>query len=314
MTLRLSVDSDAWNSHVAATVSRLGEVMPVVKGNGYGFGRDVLMAHAARISGDVAVGTVHELGDVPGGLRPFVLTPVGAGVGAITRRDAVLAVGSTRDLDVLAALGATNPVVIKVESSVHRYGTAPSAAADLRKRAEAAGHEVVAWSAHLSLAGTDDDRAPEAVAIAGVLATDIPFHVSHVGGAASVVRDAVSQRVVVRSGTHLWLGDKSMVALHADVIAVRSARGGTVAGYRNTPVVGDGSLVMVGCGSSHGIGGLDDGRSPFHFLRRRLAMLEAPHMHTTMLVVADAPCPGEGDWVDVQQPMTRVHPDVVAWN
>jgi len=37
-------------------------------------------------------------------------------------------------------------------------------------------------------------------------------------------------------------------------------------------------------------------------------------MHTTMLVVADAPCPGEGDWVDVQQPMTRVQPDVVAWN
>jgi len=314
MTLRLSVDSDVWNSHVAATAARLGEVMPVVKGNGYGFGRGVLMAHAARISGDVAIGSVHELNDLPGGLRPFVLTPVGAGVGAITRRDAVLAVGSVRDLDVLATLGATNPIVIKVESSVHRYGTAPSAAADLRKRAEAAGHEVVAWSAHLSLTGTDDDRAPEAVAIAGVLATDIPFHVSHVGGAVAKVRDAVRHRVVVRSGTHLWLGDKSMVALHADVIAVRPARGGTIAGYRNTPVVRDASLVMVGCGSSHGVGPLDDGRSPFHFAQRRLDMLEAPHMHTTMLVVTDAPCPGEGDWVDVQQPMTRVQPDVVAWN
>lgn len=314
MTLRLSVDADVWNSHVAATAARLGEVMPVVKGNGYGFGRGVLMTHAAKISGDVAVGSVHELSDVPAGLRPFVLTPVGAGVGAITRRDAVLAVGSTRDLDVLAALGATNPVVIKVESSVHRYGTAPSAAADLRKRAEAAGHDVVAWSAHLSLVGTDDDRAPEAVAIAGSLATDIPFHVSHVGGAAATVRASVGHRVVVRSGTHLWLGDKSMVALHADVIAVRPVRAGTVAGYRNTPVVRDASLVMVGCGSSHGVGALDDGRSPFHFAQRRLDVLEAPHMHTTMLVVTDAPCPREGDWVDVQQPMTRVQPDVVAWN
>ena len=314
MTLRLSVDSDAWNSHVSATAERVGELMPVVKGNGYGFGRDVLMAHAARLSGDVAVGSVHELNDVPNGLRPFVLTPVGVGVAAIPRGDAVLAVGSTRDLDVLAALGAKNAVVIKVESSVRRYGAAPSAAADLRRRAEAAGREVVAWSAHLSLTGTDNDRAPEAIAIAKALATDIPFHVSHVGGAAATIRAAVRHRVVVRAGTHLWLGDKSMIALHADAITVRRAGSGSVAGYRSTPIRRDASLIMVGCGSSHGVAALDDGRSPFHFSKHRLEMLEPPHMHTTMLVVADAPCPGEGDWVDVQQPMTRVYPDVVAWN
>jgi len=35
-------------------------------------------------------------------------------------------------------------------------------------------------------------------------------------------------------------------------------------------------------------------------------------MHTSMLWVADgAPCPAIGDWVDVQQPLTRVAPDVV---
>lgn len=36
-------------------------------------------------------------------------------------------------------------------------------------------------------------------------------------------------------------------------------------------------------------------------------------MHTTMLAVAGEPCPHEGDWVDVQQPLTRVHADVIAW-
>ena len=36
-------------------------------------------------------------------------------------------------------------------------------------------------------------------------------------------------------------------------------------------------------------------------------------MHTTMLMVNDAPCPQAGDWVDVQQPLTRVHPDMIAW-
>jgi hypothetical protein len=36
-------------------------------------------------------------------------------------------------------------------------------------------------------------------------------------------------------------------------------------------------------------------------------------MHTTMLSVERDPCPQAGDWVDVQQPMTRVYPDVIAW-
>ncbi|MFM8992763.1 MAG: alanine racemase, partial [Actinomycetota bacterium] len=80
MTLRLSVESDAWRAHVFSTAQTLDTLLPVVKGNGYGFGRPELMRHAAQLSSDVAVGSVHELGDVPSGLRPFVLTPVGAGI------------------------------------------------------------------------------------------------------------------------------------------------------------------------------------------------------------------------------------------
>ena len=71
---------------------------------------------------------------------------------------------------------------------------------------------------------------------------------------------------------------------------------------------------MVGCGSTNGVGALEDGRSPFHFAKQRLPMLEAPHMHTTMLSVTGDTCPQAGDWVDVQQPLTRVHPDVVVWH
>jgi alanine racemase len=316
MTLRLSVDEKSWRDHVRRTVLTLGDVLPVVKGNGYGFGRALLMPHAAAIARDVAVGTVHELGDVPAAMRPFVLTPVGVGIdaanGAKVRHDAVLTVAAQHDLRQLQRIGARNPVVVKVRSSMHRYGVEPSDAAALRTEVERLGHEVVAWSVHLPLTGSDTERITEVASFATVLSTDIPLHVSHVGTSAGALRDALAHRIVVRTGTALWLGDKSMLALHADVIAVRIASGG-VAGYRATPVVRDARLVMVGCGSSHGVGALDDGRSPFHFARRRLAMLEAPHMHTTMLVVSDTPCPAEGDWVDVQQPLTRVHPDVVVW-
>ena len=320
MTLRLTVESGAWHAHVRDVVASYGDVLPVVKGNGYGFGRAELMPHAQAISRDVAVGTVHELTDVSATQRPFVLTPVGVGVDNVARRDAVLAITSTHDLGVLKQLGVANPVVIKIESSMHRYGSAANEAEDLRKRAEAAGHQVVAWSVHLPLAGSDDSHASEAIAIASGLATDLPLHLSHIGAAVQQVRASTSHHVVMRTGTHLWLGDKSMVALHADVIAVRTTTA-SAAGYRATKISTGANtcLVMVGCGSSHGVGALGSvdalggGSSPFHFARQRLAMLEPPHMHTTMLSVDGDPCPQAGDWVDVQQPMTRVYPDVIAW-
>lgn len=312
MTLVLRVDTAAWTQHVDRVADRVHGLIPVVKGNGYGFGRSVLMTHAATIAHDVAVGSAHELGDVPDAMRPFVLTPVGAGVDVVARRDAVLTVAAPRDLQELGRLGARNPVVVKLRSSMQRYGVEIAGATALRTEAERLGHEVVAWSVHLPLAGSDTEHVAEVASIASGLSTDIPLHVSHVGESAASLRDAVAHRVVVRTGTHLWLGDKSMLALHADVIAMRVATAGA-AGYRATPVVHDARLVMIGCGSSHGVGALDDGRSPFHFGRRRLEMIEAPHMHTTMLMVNDAPYPQAGDWVDVQQPLTRVHPDVITW-
>ena len=71
---------------------------------------------------------------------------------------------------------------------------------------------------------------------------------------------------------------------------------------------------MIGAGTAHGIHPLDDGRSPFHFARRRLALLEPPHMHTSMVVVPDdEPAPKPGDIVDVQRPLIATSVDEVRW-
>jgi hypothetical protein len=72
-------------------------------------------------------------------------------------------------------------------------------------------------------------------------------------------------------------------------------------------------VVVVGAGTAHGVQPLADGRSPFHFARRRLTLLEPPHMHVAMAFVPDGdPCPAIGDEVDVQRPLTQVWPDRVA--
>jgi hypothetical protein len=116
----------------------------------------------------------------------------------------------------------------------------------------------------------------------------------------------------IRLGTALWHGDKQALALRADVVDRRPATT-PVAGYRHRPLPGaGGTLVMVGAGTAHGVHPLADGRSPFHFGRRRLELVEPPHMHTSMVWVPDgAPCPLVGDDVDVQVPLTHIAPDGV---
>jgi len=71
-------------------------------------------------------------------------------------------------------------------------------------------------------------------------------------------------------------------------------------------------------GSIHGIALLDEPdparRSPLHFQRHRLALLERPHMHSTLaLVPHDQPCPAVGDRVDVQRPLITSTPDLIEW-
>ena len=74
------------------------------------------------------------------------------------------------------------------------------------------------------------------------------------------------------------------------------------------------TIVMIGAGTAHGVQPLDDGRSPFHFARRRLALLEPPHMHVAMaLVPAGEPAPSSGGVVDVQRPLITTLVDEVRW-
>ncbi|MSW20906.1 MAG: alanine racemase, partial [Actinobacteria bacterium] len=77
MGLTLYVDTAAWRATIDRVRRDFPDLIPVVKGNGYGFGRAFLAEQAAAFGAtEVAVGTVFELGaiaDVP--LRAIVLTP-----------------------------------------------------------------------------------------------------------------------------------------------------------------------------------------------------------------------------------------------
>ena len=112
MTITLSVRTALWRADVARLASAVDGLVPVVKGNGYGFGRLLLADIAAQFADTVAVGTVHELVGLPEALTPMVLTPTL--VAPPTTRP-ILTVGHAAHV---AALGGwSGRVVVKLSST-----------------------------------------------------------------------------------------------------------------------------------------------------------------------------------------------------
>ncbi|MFM7685626.1 MAG: alanine racemase [Actinomycetota bacterium] len=317
MTLRLTVQRAAWREHVRSVAAAYGPALiPVVKGNGYGFGRPALHAVATGLADEVCVGSAHELHDVPSGVTPVVLTP------ALQRpaRDAVFTVGRTEHVRVLAGTGAG--VIVKLASSMRRYGATVDELPDLLAAVGAAGLRVHAFGLHLPLAGDDDSRLAEVADWLPHLAADAPLWLSHLSPTSfhTLVGQHPGRPMRIRVGTALWHGVPRgpFVHLGASVLDARRVRQGDVAGYRHASVPFDGTLVAIGAGSSAGVAPLEDPdparRSPFHFGRERLTLLEPPHMHTSLVVVHDGhPVPDVGDMVDVQRPLIAVHADEVVW-
>ena len=78
MPLTLYVDGPRWRAHLQAVRDAHPGIVPVVKGNGYGFGVDRLAARAAWLGVDtVAVGMYHEVTQVAAAFHGtvMVLTP-----------------------------------------------------------------------------------------------------------------------------------------------------------------------------------------------------------------------------------------------
>ena len=319
MTLRLTVRESAWRAHVAETAAAFPGLVPVVKGNGYGFGRTTLAAEALKISPTIAVGTVHELAGLPAGAEPVVLTPtMSPPVGLAA--NVVLTIGAPHHLDALCKAGWSGSVLVKVESPMLRYGRSPAEAVELAAAAREHGLDVAGFSVHPPIAGPAAQNAREIEATIAALASSVPIWTSHLDAAAySDLRSRHPERTWrIRLGTALWHGDKRPMHLDATVLDVRAVPAGTRAGYRMVEVPGDGHLVVVAAGTAHGVHPLDGGLSPFHFARRRLALLEPPHMHTSMLFTpAAGPAAGQvpvpGDRVDVQRPLTWTLVDEVVW-
>ena len=305
-----------WRSQIAQMASGIDGLVPVVKGNGYGFGRLRLAALAAELADTIAVGNVHELGGLPDGPDVVVLTPVGAEafadpevVALVELHDPILTVGSEDHIAAITDAGWRGLVTVKLASDMRRFGDG----IELVDMASANGLEVVGVSVHPPIAGTDDDHVRQITDLLADVDPSITVWVSHLTpDRYAALPD--SHRYRFRVGTALWHGDKSALHLSADVLDIRPVTAGTPAGYHQGQVPADGHLVVIGAGTANGVTPLADGRSPFHFAKTRVALHESPHMHVSMAFVPDGdPCPAIGDQVDVQRPLHMTTVDEYRW-
>lgn len=188
MSFILRVDGSRWRSHQQSVVTAARRVtgtdpVPVIKGNGYGFGPAVLSEEATRLGSDtVAVGTVFEIDSVASAtsadivvLEPFQpLDTVAADawweVGAKLHAGRVIrTVASVDALRSLASGPGSVRVILEAHTSMHRFGFSESellqalSDPEIRAAMERGRVLVEGLAIHMPIAQPADDVPPPGV-------------------------------------------------------------------------------------------------------------------------------------------------------
>jgi hypothetical protein len=272
MSVVLHVDGERWRAHLQQTLAAAPYLVPVAKGNGYGFGNGRLARRAGWLGVDtLAVGTYAELADVEqrydGDL--LVLSPwrafVDGATDALGDPRVVHTVGRLEDLAALSACEsgsrARPRVVLERMTSMKRHGLS---ARGLRAAAERLDHvRFEGVSVHFPLGGPGGGdnlgelaRLMTDVVAAGLGTDGLVVWVSHVTTTqlAAIRREFPEVRFRPRVGTSLWLGDRGALRVTATVLDAHPVDRGEEYGYRLRSAPRGGTILVVCGGTAHGIG------------------------------------------------------------
>ncbi|WP_435770645.1 alanine racemase [Nocardioides sp. SYSU DS0651] len=340
MSLTLAVDGPRWRRHLEEVAAAHPGIVPVAKGNGYGFtlGR---LARKAQWLADrghdvrtLAVGTYDELPEVAtrwhGDLlvltpwRPWVPLPDPA----LARR-LVHTVSRVADLRDLLSVDPSARLVLERMTSMRRHGMAArelwEAGELLRKHP---GARVEGLALHLPL-GQGAHLGEVSRLITDAVGADAGLHTvwtSHLtdGELAALRGDYPDFAFRPRIGTGLWLGDRGALRVTATVLDVHPVERGDAFGYRGRTAPKSGHVLVVSGGTAHGIGleaptgeqtikaraatlargGLDAVgfvRSPYSIDGKQRLFAEPPHMQASMLFLPHGSrVPEVGEEVDVR--------------
>lgn len=265
MSLVLHVDAATWRAHQDAVAAADPGIVPVAKGNGYGFGLPRLAGEVTRLGLDcLAVGTAEEVAAVRGGAAESAAGGDGSAAGGVRAEGSAGAGGAAGwqgDVVVLtpwrpgnpvaesvladpgvittlsrvedvAAVAAAHPgarVILEVLTSMRRYGMRP---AEFRAAVAAAEPlEIVGWTIHLPMIGQHLGEATD-LATAALSVCTAPLWVSHLrAGDLDRLRQTFHVDVRHRVGTELWLGAHDALHYRAGVQDVHDVGPSERVGY-----------------------------------------------------------------------------------
>jgi alanine racemase len=335
VSLTLTVDGERWRRHLRAVADRTPGLVPVAKGNGYGFGVGRLARKAQWLGADtLAVGTYHELPEV---MQRFdgdllVLTPwrptEHTVPDSLPARRVVHTVSRLADLVALLEEQPDARVVLERLTSMRRHGMSADELRSAVQLLQPSTARVEGVALHLPLAA--GAHLTEVVHLVNdVVAAELPTRrlwVSHLTSRelASLRTSYADFEVRPRIGTDLWLGDRDALHVTATVLDVHEVQRGDVFGYRGRTAPKAGHILVVSGGSSHGIGlesptgdhsiraraatlargGLDAVgfvRSPYTVDGKVRLFAEPPHMQASLLFLPHGPrVPAVGEEIDVR--------------
>ncbi|HEY6683122.1 MAG TPA: alanine racemase [Propionibacteriaceae bacterium] len=347
VTLRL--DAERWREHLRTVAGATPGMVPVIKGNGYGFGLGRLAEESMKLGVEViAVGIPSEVAVVREAFPDDVVIlnpwdPSSKLASELTREPSVITtVSRLRDLELLAGRGDRPRVLVEVLTSMQRHGIP---ADDLGQVAALLpGVRFEGWTIHLPLHADGRYAEAERLGYAALAAASGRLWFSHLPPEDTVtlarqLGGADSEPVPVRQrvGTRLWLGDKAARSTTATVLDVHEIKRGERAGYRQRVCPADGWIVVVAGGTSHGIGmeaptsaktmrhraiafatgslaaaGL--ALSPYTINGKKRWFLEPPHMQSSQVFLPRKERPPRiGQEIPVELRLTTATVDYIDW-
>ncbi len=343
MSLDLYVDAPTWQAGMSNVLAEVPNLVPVIKGNGYGFG-PLALARQVRLWGGNSV-AVYDSADAAM-IRPWVngqiivMQPWLAPHISAAQLPADPVVRTLSHVDAVQALARRSlrhhtPVIVEGLTRLQRHGIELADLRELRSSLHALSLE--GFSVHLPMPQySAHGNEQEATGLLDQLAQQgyptAQVWLSHLSGPQMhrLQQRFPSMTLRVRVGTGLWLNHPGAYQPLASVLDVHHLPGGTPMGYRQHSTLRARTILIVSGGTTHGIGlapaGPDPGvvpqgvallkalsscllaPSPFYIGGHQASFAEPAHLHVSAIVLprrANPPAVGQQIPVRVRMTLTR---------
>ena len=315
MPLSLNVDGHKWRSHLDQIMSAKPGLVPVIKGNGYGFGLELLAAESTRLGVEtVAVGLASEVAKVRTAFAGeiVILSPDHVSSG-LTDAKIIQTISS---IDLLQSIDANINVIVELLTPLNRHGIELSEIDRALTIIKDRNLNLRGFTLHLPIAKIDSKWVSSTL---NLLPAGSHIWISHLHGADRVKKEFANLTFHERIGTSLWLGADSALEATATVLENRKIQ--STAGYQQKHIRGN--VIVASGGTAHGIGltapqndysligrvkivvraleaAFGRMRSPYRHNGKTLNFLESPHMQCSLLICSGSNQPKPGDELKVR--------------